>query len=156
MKKSVSRLIVLGLAFVALLPVLAAQEPYKLPPKEVIDIVDAPPTPMVSMSPAGDTMALIERESMPSIAYLSEPILRIAGMRITPGIQQPPGPELLDRPLAQGHEDGPGAQGRPARRVSSSPSPPGRPTGGRSPSSATSTAASSSGWSTSRPARPRP
>ncbi|HDT13703.1 MAG TPA: S9 family peptidase, partial [Candidatus Aminicenantes bacterium] len=58
--------------------------PYKLPPQEVIDIVDAPPTPSVSMSPAGDTMALIERESMPSIAYLAEPILRIAGMRITP------------------------------------------------------------------------
>jgi dipeptidyl aminopeptidase/acylaminoacyl peptidase len=36
------------------------------------------------MSPAGDTMALVDRESMPSIAYISEPILRIAGMRITP------------------------------------------------------------------------
>ena len=63
---------------------LLAQEPYKLPPKEVIDILDAPPTPDVSMSPAGDVMALVDRESMPSIAYLSEPILRIAGMRITP------------------------------------------------------------------------
>ena len=63
---------------------LLAQEPYKLPPKDVIDIVDAPPTPSVSLSPAGDVMALVERESMPSIAYLSEPLLRIAGMRITP------------------------------------------------------------------------
>lgn len=68
----------------ALVPMLAAQEPYKLPPKEVVDIVDAPPTPLVSLSPAGDVMALIERESMPSIADLAEPILRIAGMRITP------------------------------------------------------------------------
>jgi dipeptidyl aminopeptidase/acylaminoacyl peptidase len=41
---------------------------------------------MVSLSPAGDIMALIDRESMPSIAYLSEPILRIAGMRITPAL----------------------------------------------------------------------
>jgi dipeptidyl aminopeptidase/acylaminoacyl peptidase len=73
-----------GLALTVLAPALAAQEPYKLPPKEVIDIVEAPPTPMVSMSPAGDTMALFERESMPTIAYVSEPILRIAGMRITP------------------------------------------------------------------------
>jgi len=71
-------------ALLAFVPALMAQEPYKLPPKEVVDIVDAPPTPSVSMSPAGDTMALIERESMPSIAYLAEPILRIAGMRITP------------------------------------------------------------------------
>jgi dipeptidyl aminopeptidase/acylaminoacyl peptidase len=76
--------VVFALALV-LSPVLSAQEPYKLPPKEVIAIVDAPPTPLVSMSPADDTMALVERESMPSIAYIAEPILRIAGMRITPG-----------------------------------------------------------------------
>jgi len=63
---------------------LRAQDPYKLPPKEVIDILDAPPTPMVSMNPGGDIMALIQRESMPSIAQVSQPILRIAGIRITP------------------------------------------------------------------------
>lgn len=84
MRNLKSRLIIIFAAAIAFSPVLSAQEPYKLPPKEVIDIVDAPPTPSVSMSPAGDTMALIERESMPSIAYLAEPILRIAGMRITP------------------------------------------------------------------------
>lgn len=84
MKKTAVRWIVLCAALLAFVPALAAQEPYKLPPKEVIDIVDAPPTPLVSMSPAGNVMAIIERESMPSIAYLSEPILRIAGMRITP------------------------------------------------------------------------
>jgi dipeptidyl aminopeptidase/acylaminoacyl peptidase len=65
-------------------PAVFAQEPYKVPPKEVVDIVSAPPTPMVSLSPAGGTMAIIDRESMPAIAYLAEPILRIAGMRITP------------------------------------------------------------------------
>jgi len=65
-------------------PALAAQEAYKLPPREIIDIVDAPPTPMVSLSPAADVMALVEYESMPSIAYLAEPVLRIAGLRITP------------------------------------------------------------------------
>jgi dipeptidyl aminopeptidase/acylaminoacyl peptidase len=85
-KKTAVRLAVLCAALLAFIPVLTAQEPYKLPPKEIIDIVDAPPTPMVSMSPAGDVMALIDRESMPSIAYLSEPILRIAGMRITPAL----------------------------------------------------------------------
>ena len=85
MKNRTLRLIIVFAVALAISPVLSAQEPYKLPPKEVIDIVDAPPTPMVSMSPAGDTMALVERESMPTIAYISEPILRIAGMRITPG-----------------------------------------------------------------------
>ena len=62
-----------------------AQEPYKLPPKNVLDILDAPPTPRVSLSRARDMMLLTESESMPSIGYLSMPILRLAGLRITPG-----------------------------------------------------------------------
>ena len=61
-----------------------AQEPYKLPPKEVIAILDAPPTPRVSISPARDLMLLIEYETMPSIAYVSQPMDRIAGIRMTP------------------------------------------------------------------------
>ena len=79
------RLTIALLAFLLLagLPGLA-QEPYKLPPKAVLDIVDAPPTPRVSMSPARDTMLLIDSESMPTIAYLSQPIYRIAGIRIMP------------------------------------------------------------------------
>lgn len=84
MRTSAVRLAALCAACLALVPALGAQEPYKLPPREVIDIVDAPPTPSVSMSPDGGTMALVDRESMPSIADLAEPILRIAGMRITP------------------------------------------------------------------------
>jgi len=63
---------------------LPAQEPYKLPPKEIINILDAPPPPRVFVSPTGDQMLLVEFESMPSIAYLSQPVLRIAGIRITP------------------------------------------------------------------------
>jgi len=63
---------------------LNAQELYKLPPKEVIDIVSAPPTPEISISPTGDFMLLAGYESMPSIAYLAQPLLRIAGIRITP------------------------------------------------------------------------
>jgi dipeptidyl aminopeptidase/acylaminoacyl peptidase len=84
MRTSAVRLAALCAVCLVLVPALAAQEPYKLPPQEVIDIVDAPPTPSVSMSPDGATMALVDRESMPSIATLAEPILRIAGMRITP------------------------------------------------------------------------
>ena len=61
-----------------------SQEPYKLPPKDVIDIIDAPPLPRASMNPTGDLMLLSESESMPSIAYMSQPLLRIAGTRITP------------------------------------------------------------------------
>jgi dipeptidyl aminopeptidase/acylaminoacyl peptidase len=71
-------------AIIILAGLAAGQEPYKLPPKDVIDILDAPPTPRISMSPDGGMMAIIENESMPSIAYVSQPILRIAGIRIIP------------------------------------------------------------------------
>jgi dipeptidyl aminopeptidase/acylaminoacyl peptidase len=64
---------------------LIAQEPYKIPPKNVLDILDAPPTPRVSLNRSRDMMLLTESESMPSIAYLSMPLLRLAGLRITPG-----------------------------------------------------------------------
>jgi dipeptidyl aminopeptidase/acylaminoacyl peptidase len=75
------RLLALSLLFVIHAP---AQERYKLPPKEIVSIVDAPPTPRVSMSPSRDLMLLIDYEAMPSIAYISQPMLRIAGIRITP------------------------------------------------------------------------
>ncbi len=61
-----------------------AQEKYKLPPKEIVDIVTAPPTPRAALSPAGNFIMFTEYEAMPSIAYMSQPLLRIAGMRITP------------------------------------------------------------------------
>ena len=64
---------------------LLAQEPYKRPPQDVVDIVDAPPIPSASLSPGGRFLLLTEHESMPDIAYMSQPLLRLAGMRITPG-----------------------------------------------------------------------
>ena len=84
MKKILTSLTILAILGPAAAPVLLAQEPYKLPPKEVVAIVDAPPTPRVSLSPARDVMAIVDYEPMPTIAYVSQPILRIAGLRITP------------------------------------------------------------------------
>ena len=60
------------------------QEPYKLPPKNIIDVLDVPPSPRVSLSPVGGLMAIIENGPMPLISYLSQPILRIGGIRILP------------------------------------------------------------------------
>lgn len=61
-----------------------AQTPYKLPPKEVIDILDAPPTPLVITSPTRDALLLVEFEAHPSVALLAQPYYRIAGLRINP------------------------------------------------------------------------
>ncbi len=66
-----------------------AQVPYQKPPKVIIDILDAPPTPMVLVSPTRDRMLLVEGVRYPSIADLAEPMLRIAGLRINPNTNGP-------------------------------------------------------------------
>ena len=57
---------------------------YLTPPKAVVDILDAPPTPTVIVSPDHRTVALMNRRSLPTIAELAQPIHRIAGARINP------------------------------------------------------------------------
>jgi len=47
------------LAAMAVSPAIG-QTPYKLPPKKVVAILDAPPPPLVRMSPAGDAMLLVQ------------------------------------------------------------------------------------------------
>ncbi|MBC8175460.1 MAG: S9 family peptidase [Candidatus Marinimicrobia bacterium] len=57
---------------------------YRTPPQEIVDIVDAPPTPAVSISPTRDWMLIMTKPSFPSIEELAEPELRLAGLRIKP------------------------------------------------------------------------
>ncbi|HEX9366184.1 MAG TPA: hypothetical protein VF921_06135, partial [Vicinamibacterales bacterium] len=57
---------------------------YQVPPKVIVDILDAAPTPTVIVGPNRQTAALLEHRSMPGIAALAEPIHRIAGARINP------------------------------------------------------------------------
>ena len=57
---------------------------YKMPPKAIADIVDAPATPGVSISPDKKQILIMERSSLTSIEELSQPELRLAGLRINP------------------------------------------------------------------------
>ena len=64
---------------------LAAQESaYRLPPQEMIDLVDAPATPTVILSPDRCRALVLGNPNLPGIAELSQPELRLAGMRINP------------------------------------------------------------------------
>jgi dipeptidyl aminopeptidase/acylaminoacyl peptidase len=93
---------------------LAAQPPasietgYQLPPKAIVDILDAPPPPTVVMSPALNVMALLDRSGMPRIADLAEPMLRLAGVRVNPKTNAPHSPALIQgitfKRLADGAE----------------------------------------------------
>jgi dipeptidyl aminopeptidase/acylaminoacyl peptidase len=67
---------------------------YQQPPKAIVDIVDALPTPGVELSPAGSATAkrwiLIEHFSgLPTIAELAQPELRLAGLRFNPRTDGP-------------------------------------------------------------------
>ena len=66
-----------------------AEARYQLPPKVVVDILDAKPLPAVIVSPSNQQIALLDRPSMPTIAELAQPMLRLAGTRINPATNGP-------------------------------------------------------------------
>ena len=67
---------------------------YQRPPKAITDILDVPPTPVVSLSPTRDFLLLIERSSYPPIEDLAAPMLRLAGLRLN---RRTNGPHLAPR-----------------------------------------------------------
>lgn len=71
--------------------VLFAQENtrYQMPPKEIVELVDAPSTPGIVVNPNGTLMLLLENRELPSIEDLASEELRIAGMRIDPSTNGP-------------------------------------------------------------------
>ena len=73
---------------------LAAQDGYRLPPQEIVDILDAPQAPGVGVSADGEWLILSHRRSMPSLADMSQPMLRIGGRRIDPATNGPFNPSL--------------------------------------------------------------
>src|SRR5215472_2621864 len=63
---------------------LGAAETYQKPPQAVLDAMNAPPTPTLSLSPARNFALQGQGVRNPPIAELSQPMLRIAGQRINP------------------------------------------------------------------------
>lgn len=68
------------------------QEGYQKPPRAVVDILDAPVPPTLSISPTGENIILIQTTRYPSIEELAAPILRIAGVRLNPKTNGPSRP----------------------------------------------------------------
>ncbi len=62
---------------------------YQKPARAVADLVDVPPTPGASVSPDGMVMLLLEQPTLPDIAEVSQPELRLAGVRINPSSGSP-------------------------------------------------------------------
>ena len=62
--------------------VLADDFPYQKPPKEVLDVLNAPLTPTISVSPQRDYAIFLQPVRYPVIAEVAQPMLRLAGIRI--------------------------------------------------------------------------
>lgn len=85
-----------------------AQGSYKQPPKEIMDVLNAPAIPATSISPTRDRIALLEPLRYPPISELAQPMLRIAGLRINPNTngqhRQPYAVKLTLKNVADGKE----------------------------------------------------
>ncbi len=62
--------------------VLAGETLYQKPPKEVLDVLNAPLTPVISVSPQHDYAILMQPVRYPLISEVAQPMLRLAGIRI--------------------------------------------------------------------------
>ncbi|MCZ6598372.1 MAG: prolyl oligopeptidase family serine peptidase [Planctomycetota bacterium] len=76
--------IVIFAALTLLAAPAGAQDKYRLPPSDVVKLVDAPPTPRVSISPDSRWMLEVERASLPPIADVARLWIGLAGIRIDP------------------------------------------------------------------------
>jgi dipeptidyl aminopeptidase/acylaminoacyl peptidase len=85
----VSSVLVLPVLLLLLVDVASAQQSYRKPPKEVLDILNAPVTPGVSVSPTRDNMLLTTALRYPPLGDLAQPMLRLAGRRINPASNSP-------------------------------------------------------------------
>lgn len=84
-----SGLLVASAALLAVTGPVMAQAPgtgtvYQQPPSPIADILDAEPTPIASLGPDRQRLALFGRSNLPPISELAEPSLRLAGYRINP------------------------------------------------------------------------
>ncbi len=70
------------------LPALA-EDVYKKPPKEILDVLNAPESPRLVLSPTRHYALLVHSERYPSIADLAQPMLRLAGARVNPATNGP-------------------------------------------------------------------
>ena len=93
MRNTILKAALPALVILAAVPALAqpasaqavgAAPTYQQPPQPIAQILDSKPNPTASLSPDRQTLLLQERASLPSIAELAEPMLRLAGYRINP------------------------------------------------------------------------
>lgn len=72
----------IALSLVMTTSALAEEFTYRQPPKQILDVLEAPMTPVISVSPARDYAVLMRPVRYPPIAEVAQPMLRLGGIRI--------------------------------------------------------------------------
>src|SRR5260221_13060962 len=57
---------------------------YQLPPRELVELLDAPGAPWLFLAPDSSAWLEVAHPPMPSLAEVAQPFLRLAGLRIDP------------------------------------------------------------------------
>ncbi|HWR82506.1 MAG TPA: prolyl oligopeptidase family serine peptidase [Candidatus Deferrimicrobium sp.] len=70
-------------------PASGPELPYQMPPKAIADLVDAPPTPIVFVGPDQQWLLILKYPPLTTLEDLSQPELRLAGLRINPRTNGP-------------------------------------------------------------------
>jgi dipeptidyl aminopeptidase/acylaminoacyl peptidase len=73
----------------AQVPTASDPPKYALPPQPIVDVFDAEFLPQTMVSPNRQMLALTKARSYPTIAELSQPMLRLAGVRVNPKTNGP-------------------------------------------------------------------
>ena len=88
-KPATFRLTAIAVLLLLSIPLIAFSQGYKKPPKEVLDILNAPVTPSAFTSPSRDNVLFLTALRYPPLADLAQPMLRLAGLRINPASNSP-------------------------------------------------------------------
>jgi hypothetical protein len=81
---SLTRVILVTVVAGVMVAPAAAQDRYLDPPEPIARILDQPLTPVATMSPGAQWLLLLNRPSLPPIAEVAAPDLRLAGVRLDP------------------------------------------------------------------------
>jgi len=85
MKKiAFSILSLVALAMISLQSMAQEATAYQLPPKQIADLLLAPPTPSISVDGKAKYMLVMERPSYPLVEELGQAEFKIAGLRLNP------------------------------------------------------------------------
>lgn len=79
------KVLALGTSLLLTASLAKATAGYDKPPKEILDVMQAPSSPFPRLSPTSDRILLVSMQDYPSIQRVAEPFLRLAGVRIEPG-----------------------------------------------------------------------